>query len=161
MDEIRRFERMLADDRGASAEVLVPSVQKRQRERLKALEADPKTRWRVTPTRLGLLSLLQPLLPDQRDTIRQTNLPWAPWTIVGRIGPELPGGDRRPTCAAGGDARASGPGPGHRLLAPAQPLTPLVRSARDTDLLSQLDLSVSMSRKKFDTELAEQQRLAC
>ena len=157
VDEIRRFERMLADDGVLLLKFWFHLSKKRQRERLKALEADPKTRWRVTQRDWDFFRYYNRFYRISEDTIRQTSLPWAPWTIVEGSDPEYRVATVARTLleamrARLDQARDTGTQP------PAQPLTPLVRSAGDTDLLSQLDLSVSMSRKKFDTELAEQQQ---
>jgi polyphosphate:AMP phosphotransferase len=157
VDEIRRFERMLADDGVLLLKFWFHLSKKRQRERLEALEADPKTRWRVTPRDWDFFRYYNRFYRISEDTIRQTSLPWAPWTIVEGSDPEYRVATVARTLleamrARLDQARDTGTQP------PAQPLTPLVRSAGDTDLLSQLDLSVSMSRKKFDTELAEQQQ---
>ncbi|MFO1191963.1 MAG: polyphosphate:AMP phosphotransferase [Rhodoferax sp.] len=157
VDEIRRFERMLADDGVLLLKFWFHLSKKRQRERLEALEADPKTRWRVTQRDWDFFRYYNRFYRISEDTIRQTSLPWAPWTIVEGSDPEYRVATVARTLleamrARLDQARDTGTQP------PAQPLTPLVRSAGDTDLLSQLDLSVSMSRKKFDTELAEQQQ---
>jgi polyphosphate:AMP phosphotransferase len=160
LDEIRRFERMLADDGVLLLKFWFHLSKKRQRERLKALEADPQTRWRVTQRDWDFFQYYDRFYRISEDAVRQTSLAWAPWTVIDGSDPQyrvtavartLLEALRARIAAAGGAANG----------APAPALPPLVRPSPGDDLLSRLDLTQSLPKQAFDTALAkQQQRLA-
>ena len=88
LDEIRRFERMLADDGVLLLKFWFHLSKKRQRERLKALEADPQTRWRVTQRDWDFFQYYDRFYRISEDAVRQTSLAWAPWTVIDGSDPQ-------------------------------------------------------------------------
>jgi hypothetical protein len=83
-----RFERMLADDGVLLLKFWFHLSKKRQRERLTALEADPQTRWRVTPRDWDFFQYYDRFYRISEDAVRQTNLAWAPWTVIDGSDPQ-------------------------------------------------------------------------
>jgi hypothetical protein len=53
-----------------------------QKKRLKELEKDPKTRWRVTDADWKTLQAVRPLCRGQRACAARTSTGYAPWTVV-------------------------------------------------------------------------------
>ena len=160
LDEIRRFERMLADDGVLLLKFWFHLSKKRQRERLKALETDPETRWRVTQRDWDFFKYYDRFYRISEDAVRQTNLAWAPWTVIDGSDPQYRVTAVARTLLEALRARLAAAGGGTEPL-PAPALPPLVRPSPGDDLLSQLDLTQNLPKKAFDTELAkQQQRLA-
>ena len=160
LDEIRRFERMLADDGVLLLKFWFHLSKKRQRERLKALEADSQTSWRVTQRDWDFFKYYDRFYRISEDALRQTSVPWAPWTVVEGSDPQYRMATVAQTLLEAMRARVNKPGI-RPDAAPPNILTPLVRPADGRNVLNQLDLSASLPKKSFDTGLArQQQRLA-
>jgi len=160
LDEIRRFERMLADDGVLLLKFWFHLSKKRQRERLKALEADSQTNWRVTQRDWDFFKYYDRFYKTSEDALRQTSLPWAPWTVVEGSDPQYRVVTVARTLLEAMRARM-GQGATGAAAPPALTPPPLVHSTDGRDLLTQLDLTQSLPKKTFDTELAkQQQRLA-
>ncbi|MBP6852636.1 MAG: polyphosphate:AMP phosphotransferase [Rhodoferax sp.] len=160
LDEIRRFERMLADDGVLLLKFWFHLSKKRQRERLKALQEDSQTSWRVTQRDWDFFKYYDRFYRISEDALRQTSLPWAPWTVVEGSDPQYRVTTVARTLLEAMRARINQPLTG-AVGAPQISLPPLVRPADGRDVLNQLDLSKTLPKKAFDTELArQQQRLA-
>jgi len=82
MDQIVTFERMLVDEGALILKFWFHLPKKVQKKRLKALEADPKTRWRVTDTDWEQYKLYDTFRNVSETALRQTSTDYAPWTIV-------------------------------------------------------------------------------
>lgn len=82
MDEIVRFERMLADEGALILKFWFHLSKAAQRKRLKALEADPKHRWRVTSTDWKRFKLYDKFRKVSESALRQTSTGYAPWNVV-------------------------------------------------------------------------------
>ena len=82
MEEIVRFERMLADEGALILKFWFHLSKKDQRKRLKALEADPKTRWRVTDTDWERFKLYDRFRKISETALRETSNGYAPWIVV-------------------------------------------------------------------------------
>lgn len=160
VDEIRRFERMLADDGVLLLKFWFHLSRKRQRARLKSLQADPESRWRVTERDWDFFKYYDRFYRISEDTLRATSEPWAPWTVVEGTDPQYRITTVARTLLEAMRARI-GSKEDRAAALPVHQLTPLVRPADGRDLLSQLDLSRRMTKKSFSTELPKlQKRLA-
>ena len=160
VDEICRFERMLADDGALLLKFWFHLSKKRQSDRLQALQADPKTRWRVTERDWDFFEYYDRFYRISEDTLQKTSLAWSPWTVVEGSDPEYRVATVARTLLAAMRARLA-TGGGKTVSLPLAAAPPLVPVAPGKDLLSQLDLSRSLPRKRYDTELRkQQQRLA-
>jgi polyphosphate:AMP phosphotransferase len=82
MDEIVAFERMLADEGALILKFWFHLSKKAQRKRLEALEADPKTRWRVADTDWERFKLYDRFRAVSEVALQLTSTGAAPWHIV-------------------------------------------------------------------------------
>ena len=82
IEEIRHFERMLAADGVLVLKFWFHLSRAAQKKRLKALEKDPKTRWRVTDTDWERFKIYDRFRAISEHTLRETSTGEAPWLIV-------------------------------------------------------------------------------
>jgi len=153
IDEIVRFERMLTDEGALLIKLWFHLSKKRQRKRLKALEKDPQTRWRVTDTDWARFKLYDRFRAVSEYYLRHTSTGEAPWTVV-----------------EGEDARYRSLTVGKLLLASLRERLDSKTSTRSAstapallpaidhrNVLGSLDLSKRLSKRKFDSELEKWQ----
>jgi polyphosphate:AMP phosphotransferase len=160
LDEIRRFERMLADDGVLLLKFWFHLSKKQQRERLQALQADDLTNWRVTQRDWDFFKYYDRFYKISEDALQQTSVPWAPWTVVEGSDPQYRVATVARTLLDAMRARTKQPTLGPSA-APPYALPPLAPPFEGKDVLGKLDLSQTLPKKSFDTELAlQQQRLA-
>ena len=79
---IARFERMLADDGALVIKFWMHLGKAAQRKRLRTLEKDQLTRWRVTKTQWKNWTRYGRFVAATERLIQQTSVAHAPWTIV-------------------------------------------------------------------------------
>jgi AMP-polyphosphate phosphotransferase len=82
IEEIRHFERMLAAEGALVLKFWFHLSKDAQKKRLKALEKDPKTRWRVTDTDWERFKIYDRFREVSETTLRETSTGEAPWSIV-------------------------------------------------------------------------------
>jgi polyphosphate:AMP phosphotransferase len=82
MEQIVRFERMLVDEGALILKFWFHLSKKAQKKRLKTLEADPKTRWRVTNTDWERFKLYDRFRKVSENALRATSTGHAPWIVV-------------------------------------------------------------------------------
>ncbi|MCX8156331.1 MAG: polyphosphate:AMP phosphotransferase [Verrucomicrobiae bacterium] len=82
LQRIAAFERMLADDQALIVKLWFHLSKKDQRKRLKKLEKDPATRWRVTPQDWKFHKLYDDFARASEQAIRVTNTAEAPWHLI-------------------------------------------------------------------------------
>ena len=156
MDELNRFEEMLVNEGALVLKFWIHLSKNGQRERLASIEANPLTRWRVTKASWDRLKTYDKMLEVAGHLLRTTSTPWAPWIIVEGTD------DRYRSLTVGrtileslqkrlGDKRA-------QTSPVAPPFSPRFDSL---DVLSSLDMTQSLPKKDYETELATWQgRLA-
>jgi polyphosphate:AMP phosphotransferase len=88
IDDINHFERMLADEGALLLKFWFHLSKKRQKKRLKALESDPKTSWRITKRDWDFFELYDRFYRISEDTLRRTSSAAAPWIVVEGSDPE-------------------------------------------------------------------------
>ena len=155
-DQINRFEAMLVSEGALVLKFWFHLTKENQVKRLKDLEQDPRTAWRVTQWNWDRLKTYGKLQDVAGHLLRMTNTPWAPWMVI-----------------EGTDERYRSLTVGQSLLQAIQknlactdeqdaPVAPIVRV--DTDgrtVLSTLDLQLSLDDKSYEDALAHWQgRLA-
>ena len=86
--EINHFERMLADEGALILKFWFHLSKKRQKKRLKALQSDPKTSWRITDRDWDFFELYDRFYRISEDTLRRTSSAGAPWIVVEGSDPE-------------------------------------------------------------------------
>ena len=159
LEEINRFEAMLAREGVLLVKLWFHLTRKAQRRRLKALEADPRTRWRVTAEDWEAYESYDRLRTVAAHALRFTSTGEAPWLIVD-------GSDERYRALTVGRTLLSAL---HRRLEVARkswqprrngaPLAPPSYDGRS--LVNALVLRQLMEEKEYERELERQQgRLA-
>ncbi|HOG02464.1 MAG TPA: polyphosphate:AMP phosphotransferase [Accumulibacter sp.] len=156
MDQLNRFEAMLVNEGALVLKFWIHLSKDAQRERLKSIEANPLTRWRVTKASWDRLKTYDKLQEVAGHLLRTTNTPWAPWIIVEGTD------DRYRSLTVGRtilDSLQKRLAEKREQSSPvAPPLSPRIDRL---DVLSSLDMSQSLNKKAYETELATWQgRLA-
>lgn len=82
LEEIVRFERMLADEGALILKFWFHLSKKVQKKRLQALEKDRDTRWRVTDTDWERFRLYDRFRKVSENALRETSTAHAPWIVV-------------------------------------------------------------------------------
>jgi polyphosphate:AMP phosphotransferase len=155
MEAIMRLERMLAAEGVLLLKYWFHLSKAQQRRRMKALEKDRETSWKVTRTDRAMLDRYDDFIEVCEPFLRETSTGEAPWTVVPAAD------DRYRALFVGrhllGALRA-------RLDAPAPPAPPPAAAPPPLDSLNvirALTLRQEMPRKDYEARLAEAQgRLA-
>lgn len=150
--QINRFEEMLVNEGALVLKFWFHLTKDGQRERLKALESDPRTAWRVTQWNWDRLKTYDQLQDVAGHLLRITNTAAAPWVVV-------EGSDDRYRSLTVGQVLLNALK--RRLASPERPqvaVAPMVRVAVDSrTVLSELDLTQALSEKDYKDELAKWQ----
>ena len=155
-DQINRFEAMLVNEGAIVLKLWFHLSKDGQRKRLKALERDPRTAWRVTKWNWDRLKTYDQLQDVAGHFLRMTHTPWAPWRVVEGTN------DRYRSLTAGQLLLTAIQ---QKLASTPTQDTPLAAVASiNTDgrtLLSELDMKQSLGDARYERELARWQgRLA-
>jgi len=155
-DQINRFEAMLVNEGALVLKFWFHLTKNGQEQRLKALESDPLTAWRVTQWNWDRLKTYDQLQDVAGHLLRLTNTAWAPWVVV-------EGTDDRYRSLTVGQVLLAAMR--ERLSTPPKPQlleAPMVRVDTDgRNVLSELNLEVALDEKRYKKELAQYQgRLA-
>lgn len=153
---IRTFEKELVDDGALVIKFWLHLSKDAQKKRLKKLESDPKTAWRVTKQDKKHLKLYDKFRSIAERTLRDTSTGEAPWIIV-----------------EGSDPRYRGITVGQHILdrirshmqrneqptlnAPPSSSDILPVLTRPETLLSHLDMRQSLNKKEYKKELEKYQ----
>jgi AMP-polyphosphate phosphotransferase len=153
IEQIIHFERMLTDEGALLIKLWFHLSKERQRKRLKALEKDPRTRWRVTDTDWARFKLYDRFREVSEYYLRHTSTGEASWTVI-----------------EGEDARYRSLAVGKLLLASLRehldhsaPAPPAVKAAvlpppvDHRNVLGSLDLSKRLPKPKYDSQLEKWQ----
>ncbi|HEX9023004.1 MAG TPA: polyphosphate:AMP phosphotransferase, partial [Geobacteraceae bacterium] len=153
MERINRFERMLTNEGALILKFWLHLSREQQLARLKSLEKDPKTRWRVTPRDWKNFKIYDRFRMVTEHVLRRTSTSEAPWNIV-------EGADPRYRYLAVGKAvlgalRA-------RLDAkdvrpPGDGATAVMPHIDALSVLKRLDLSARVGKDKYEDELEKYQ----
>jgi len=152
IDQINRFEQMLVNEGALVLKFWFHLTKEGQRRRLKALEKDPRTAWRVTKWNWDRLKTYDELQEVAGHVLRTTNTPWAPWIIV--EGED----DRFRSLTAGKiilDAIRKRLAEADRQATPVAP--PVQPNIDGRDIISELDLSHKLTKKQYEDQLAKWQ----
>jgi polyphosphate:AMP phosphotransferase len=157
IEEILRFEKMLADEGALILKFWFHLGKKQQKARLESLAKNRRTRWRVTKVDWQQYRLYDRFRKVSERALRETSTAHAPWVVV-------EGTDERYRSLTVGrilrDALArrleDKENPRVEITAP-----PIVRSLDSVNVLRALDLTQSVSREVYEEQLeALQARLA-
>ena len=152
IDQINRFEQMLVNEGALILKFWFHLTKEGQKRRLKALEKDPRTAWRVTKWNWDRLKTYDRLQQVAGHVLRMTNTPWAPWIIV--EGED----DRYRSLTAGKiilDAIRQRLADADKQATPVAP--PVQPNIDGRDVISELDLRHKLSKKEYESQLAKWQ----
>ncbi|MFN3398353.1 MAG: polyphosphate:AMP phosphotransferase, partial [Sulfurimicrobium sp.] len=153
MERAKRLEKMLTDEGTLILKFWLHLSREKQEKRLKALEKDPKTRWRVTDRDWEHFKLYDKFRAVNESVIRHTSTAEAPWFIVEgedpryrslTIGKMIQEAIRRRL-----DADEKPPA---SINAP-----PLLPPIDQLQILKTLDLTQKLEKKEFEEELEKYQ----
>ena len=156
IDQINRFEAMLVNEGALVLKFWFHLTKDGQKRRLKALEKDPRTAWRVTKWNWDRLKTYEKLQDIVGHVLRLTNTPWAPWIIV-------EGEDDNFRSLTTGNILLEAIR--NRLASDQKQTTPVSRRSRPNldgrDVLTALKLDRKLTKDAYEDELARWQgRLA-
>ena len=155
-DQINRFEQMLVNEGALVLKFWFHLTKEGQKTRLKALESDPRTAWRVTQWNWDRLKTYDRLQEVAGHFLRVTNTSWAPWVVVEGTD------DRYRSLTVGKillDAMKQKLASPDR---PASPLSPMVRVDTDgRNVLSELNLNLKLADKAYGVRTRASGRPAC
>lgn len=154
LEEIINFERMLTDEGTILIKFWFHLSKEKQKERIKELQKDPKTSWRVTEQDLNHLKLYDKFKEISGHALRQTSTGNAPWIVIEGLDANyrhLTAGkyilqtirkrlDEKKTSIRKADA------------------PPLLQAIDNLHILNTLDLTKSISKSDYKYRLEEYQR---
>ncbi|MBN1613633.1 MAG: polyphosphate:AMP phosphotransferase [Deltaproteobacteria bacterium] len=149
IEEIIRFEKMLTDEGALILKFWFHLSKQQQKKRLKALEKDPKTRWRVTDTDWERFKSYDRFRKVSEYFIRQTSTSEAPWIVVEGL-------DHRYRSLTVGKLLLEAmrerldEKPVERLPDKTPPMLPHID---DKDVLTALDLGKPLKKEKYAKDL--------
>ena len=151
LDDINRFEAMLVNEGALVLKFWFHLSKDGQKQRLKALEKDPRTAWRVTKASYDRLKTYNKLQDVAGHVLRVTNTAKAPWIIVEGTD------DAYRSLTVG---RIVLEAMKRRLLQPRQEVPvapPIVHAIDDKNVLSELDLTQQLGKKDYESQLSKYQ----
>ncbi|MHC4848647.1 MAG: polyphosphate:AMP phosphotransferase [Planctomycetota bacterium] len=158
LDKILSFEKMLADDGAVILKFWMHLGKQAQRERFETLEADPLQRWRVTQKDWQHWRMYDQFVASAEKIIRRTDTPHAPWTIVEGADPHYyglkVGSVIRDRITAEIKARKK-----RAKNASDDSESKPKRDLADATVPAKLDMSKSLEKKKYKSDLEKYQGL--
>ena len=155
IEEINHFERMLANEGALILKFWFHLSKRRQRRRLKALESDPETRWRVTRRDWDFFKYFDRFYRVSEDTLRETSAAHAPWYVVEGSDPEYRAVTVGRTLLEAMRKRLKAPRERRKHHSEAPPL---VRPVDKLHILGALDLGVKLDKRRYQDRLSKLQR---
>jgi polyphosphate:AMP phosphotransferase len=150
---VARFEQMLIQEGALVLKFWMHLGKEQQKKRLKGLEKDPKTRWRVTPRDWKHFEMYDTFRQVAERALRGTSTAGAPWIVVEATDPRYQRLTVGKILLERLRARLDQPAP----VAPAVPAHPPRPSLDGVNILKALDLSKRMEKKDYEEELLELQ----
>jgi polyphosphate:AMP phosphotransferase len=152
LDDINRFEAMLVNEGALVLKFWFHLSKEGQKTRLKALEKDPRTAWRVTKQSYERLKTYDKLQEVAGHVLRVSNTAHAPWIIIEGTD------DEYRSLTVGRvvlDAMRKRLAQDKRPMVPVAP--PLVQAIDQKNVLNELDLTQRLAKKDYERELAKYQ----
>ena len=151
VDGARRFERMLTEEGFVVLKLWFHLSKADQRRRLRALEKDKRTRWRVTHEDWEHYAKYERMLAAAGRALRNSSTEYAPWIVV-------PGKDPRYRGITVGRALLDALSNEDVAEQPTETALHPVAAIDDHNVLRALDLSQKLERDEYERELDELQR---
>jgi len=128
---------------------------KEQKKKLKKAEKDPHAGWQVDQRDWAAIDTLGPVLPIAERILRETSGPGAPWTIVESTDSRYRDITVARTILAALTARLREQNPGHQ--GPSLAETVFGDADSESNVLSGVDLTQSLTRQEYREQLAKEQ----
>src|SRR5665811_1014885 len=148
IDEINRFETMLTNEGALIIKFWFHLSKDVQRKRLKSLEKDPKTRWRVTDLDWERFKLYDKFRKVSEHALRATSTAEAPWIVIEGTDPRYRSLTAGKTLLEAMRKRLDQP-----VQAASYAIPPLQAPIDRLDVFDKLDMTQKISNNKFDREL--------
>jgi polyphosphate:AMP phosphotransferase len=155
IDEINHFEKMLADEGALILKFWFHLSKKAQKKRLESLEANPRTRWRITKRDWKFFKVYDRFYRISEDTLRETTAAWAPWVVVEGSDPEYRSLTVGKTLLEAMNKRLAAKGDPRPRKSDAPPILEPLDSR---NVLGGLDLDVSVPKARYKDLMEKQQR---
>ena len=154
--EINAFERQLADDGAAIIKFFLHISVKEQKKRLKKIEGNPSTAWRVTKEDWKHHKQHSQYYKAVEEMLQQTDTAVAPWTIVAAH-------NERHTAVRVfqtviGSLRSALSQQKNRLASSSPPKSVTQSDGAERSILEGVDPSVSLDREKYKKDLRKYQK---
>lgn len=152
VEQINHFEKMLADEGALVLKFWFHLSRDAQKLRLKLLEKDPKTRWRVTDTDWERFKLYDKFRKVSEHVLRETSTADAPWMIV-------EGTDWRYRSLSVGKIllETLRKRLDHQTKVLPLKVAPLQKPIDQLDVFDKLDMSQKLAKKTFESQLEKYQ----
>lgn len=179
LDRIAAYERTLADDGALILKYWMHLGKSAQKKRLRTLEKDPLTRWRVTKSQWQHWRRYDKFVAAAETVLRRTSTVAAPWTIVEGVDDAyrsltvttsikdairkalgLGRGERQSLKEVVGADTKTRPAAARAVRAPAATALrrgAVAKTATSATILNSLDMSQACSKKSFAAELEQYQ----
>jgi polyphosphate:AMP phosphotransferase len=158
IDEINQLEKMLAEERVLILKFWFHLGKDQQKKRLRALEADRETRWRITRRDWKFFEKYDRFYGISENVLRQTSTSWAPWIVVEGANPEYRSVTVGKTLLEAMRQRLSqnpvASVPQTRNSDTPPLLTPIDR----VSILDKLDLTAALPKARYRDQIAKLQR---
>ena len=154
LERANALEKMLTDEGALIIKFWLHLSKDMQQKRLKVLESDPKTRWRVTKRDWDHYKRYDKFLAVNESVIRHTSTAEAPWIIIEGADPRYRSLTIGKVIHEAIRKRLTEADKKKEAVARTAPLLP---SIDKLNVLEVLDLTQKLDKKKFDTELAKYQ----
>ncbi len=160
VEEIRHFERMLADEGALVLKFWFHLSKKRQRKRLRELESGKETRWRITGRDWDFFKVYDRFYRVSEDVLRETSTAHAPWIVVEGSDPKYRAVTVGETILAAMRKRlkAAPARAGATPAAAAAAAAPMTRSVDKLHVLRRMDLSQALDRATYRRRMDKYQR---
>jgi AMP-polyphosphate phosphotransferase len=153
LERIIRFEKMLCDEGALVLKFWLHLSEDEQKKRLKSLEKNPKTRWRVTERDWQNFKVYDKFRKVSERMLRVTSTAESPWTIVEGTDPRYRYLTIGTTILNSLRQRLNGPDPPVH----EEPIPPIVPVIDDLLILRTLDLSKKIKKENYEDELEKYQ----
>ena len=167
---IATFEKILADDGALILKYWMHLGKAQQKKRLKALERDPLTSWRVSETDWKNFGMYDAFIATTERTILKTSTGQAPWTIidgedpryrVAAIAASLRDGIRKHLASAALAselrARQAAPAPGAKASKTQAKKKRVDEPLKPTTILGAMDLTQALEKKSYEQRYRREQ----
>lgn len=152
IEEIRHFEQMLTTDGALVLKFWFHLSKAAQRKRLKDIEKDPQTRWRVTDTDWERFKTYDKFRKVSEYIVRETSTDAAPWLIVEGADPNY-----RSLAVGTLLLEALNLHLATKTARTAKPPAALVPLRNNRNVLNALDYSQALGRKEYENQLEKSQ----